>query len=109
MIKTYSISLILFLNSCFFGNTPKSTEKKDTIPSYDGIWAESEEENATFIIKGDSIQNVEHGDRMYFHVVSDTMIIDYGDFYGKHIILKLTQDSLVLRNEDKSITRLYKR
>lgn len=83
--------------------------KKDTILSFDGIWAENEEDNAWFIIKGDSIQNVEHDNKMCFKISGDTLVIYYVDFIGTSIILKHTKDSLIFRNEDNSISKLYNR
>lgn len=104
-------ALAIILTGCSYNKVSNSGDslKADTTLTYDGIWAENEEDNALFIIKGDSVQNVEHGDEMYFEVVEDTMTIDYGDFKGKYFVLKFTKDSLILRNPDKSVTRLYRR
>jgi len=91
---------------------PKSqnpSQKSHGEISFDGVWARNIDENALFIIKGDTIVNFEHGDRMRFKVVVDTMIIDYGGFLGKYLILKHSTDSLILRNEDNSITPLFRR
>jgi hypothetical protein len=76
---------------------------------FDGIWAEDEISNALFKIKGDTIENVEHGNKMYFNVMHDTMTIDYIDSKMKYFIVKFSEDSLVLQNPDRSITRLCKR
>jgi hypothetical protein len=101
---------VLLCGCSYVKNDVKSDDQlQNTGASFDGVWAEDTEANALFTIKGDTVVNFEHGDRMYFKVVGDTMLIDYGDSIGKHLILKHTQDSLVLQNEDKSITRLYKR
>jgi hypothetical protein len=104
-----SISLIglilIVMNNC-------SHEIKSNIShtsQYNGTWAESEEENALFVIKGDTVENVEHGDRMYFNVLNDTMTIDYVDSSAKYFIVKSSDDSLILQNPDKSVIRLYRR
>lgn len=102
--------LLVFLCGCsYVKDDAKSDQLQDALVSFDGVWAEDTAANALFTIKGDTVINFEHGDRMFYKVVGDTMVIDYGDFMGKHLILKHTSDSLVLRNENKSITKLYKR
>jgi hypothetical protein len=100
-----------FIVSLLICCSPKVDSSVDSTEqlTYDGSWAENEEDNALFIIKGDSIQNVEHGDKMFFQVRNDTRIIDYVDFKGKYFVVKVTRDSLILQNPDKSITRVYKR
>lgn len=93
-----------------FYNTRKINSPNDPLAYiFDGIWAEHEEANALFTIKGDTIVNFEHGDRMRFEIVGDTMKIDYDGFIRRHLILKHTLDSLILQHEDRSITKLYKR
>ena len=37
------------------------------------------------------------------------MVVNYENILGKYIVLKISEDSLVIKNEDDSITRLYKR
>lgn len=106
-IRLYWV-LLAFLCGCSYSQKNVKSDEQLNL-SYDGVWAENEEANASFTIKGDTIIDFEHGDRMYFKVLGDTMIIDYDDFVGRHLILKHTSDSLILRNEDGSITRLYKR
>lgn len=110
-MKLNWLLMLAFLCGCsHVKNDAKSDDQlPDALVSFDGVWAEDTTANALFTIKGDTVVNFEHGDRMFFKVVGDTIVIDYGDFIGKHLILKHTQDSLVLQNEDKSITRLYKR
>lgn len=98
--------LVVLMSYCAKNRDAALREK---VIKYDGVWAESQEENALFTIKGDTIVNFDHGDRMYYKVTGDTLVIDYGDFLGRHVVLKHTNDSLILRNEDGSITRLYRR
>lgn len=108
IIKHYFFVLVLMIvSSCDKKGGTVNYQGKNL--SYDGIWAESEEENALFKIKGDTVINVEHGDKMPFKAVNDTLIIDYDGVLGKYLILRHTADSLILENEDKSITRLYNR
>jgi hypothetical protein len=109
MKKNLPFALAILLVVCACSKIPNHYDKQDSISKYSGVWAENESDNALFNIKGDSIENVEHGDRMVFKIVGDTMVIDYEEFIGKYIILKITADSLVLENEDSSVTRLYKR
>jgi hypothetical protein len=105
MIKSISI---IALAMSIIGGCGKQM-KSVAVSQYDGTWAESEDENALFIIKGDTVKNVEHGDKMYFTIVGDSMIIDYVDSKAKYFVIRSSDDSLVLRNPDNSITRLYKR
>ena len=107
-IRSYWFLLLAFLCGCSYSKTNVKSGEQLKL-SYDGVWAENEEANASFTIKGDTIIDFEHGDRMYFKVVGDTIIINYDDFVGRHLILKHTSDSLILQNEDSSVTRLYKR
>jgi hypothetical protein len=106
-IRVHCILLLAFLCSC--SNNKSFQSDAQSLNGYDGVWAEDEDANALFTIKGDSIVNFEHGDRMRFKIIGDSMIIDYGDFVGRHLILKHTHDSLILKNEDNSVTKLYKR
>ena len=75
----------------------------------DGIWAENAAANPLFTISGSTITGYEQGDRTHLKVVGDTVLIYYEEFVGKYLILKHTTDSLILRKEDGSVTRLYRR
>lgn len=105
----FRLNCILLIVLCGCSNNKNIQSEEQSSHIYDGIWAESADANALFTIKGDTIINFEHGDRMPFKVKGDSMLINYGDFIGKHLIMKHTEDSLILKNEDKSITKLYKR
>lgn len=107
----YRLFVLLVLISC---NPSKKDnmeqDSKQILDSdYNGVWAENMTDNSWFTIKGDTIVNFDHDDRMYFSISGDTMLIDYGDFVGRHLILKKSKDSLILKNEDGSINKLYKR
>ncbi len=121
MKKTFLLLLIVLFHSCETktgGESNKRNELKDTSRSpgkkaelkyeIEGIWAESLEENPWFKIEGDSIMNIEHGDKMKFIVSGDTLLIDYGNDVGWHLIIKLTEDSLVLKNRNGSLSKLYR-
>jgi hypothetical protein len=76
----------------------------------EGIWAESEDENANFWIKNDSMYFLEDYDNpSYIELRSDTLIANYETFNTIDIILKLTTDSLYLLNEVGDTIKLYKR
>jgi hypothetical protein len=106
-VKIYVAFLCISLYSC--SDQAKTVQKDKANIVFDGVWAVSDSSNAMFSIQGDTIIDFEHGDRMHFRVSDDTMIIDYGGYFGNHEILKHTSDSLILRNEDGSVIRLYHR
>ena len=82
---------------------------KDSIRfNFEGIWAENETDDAFFIIERDSIFSIDR-EGFYYYVNDNEMIIDYKDFIGRHTIVKVSPDSLILINEDSSITKLYRR
>ena len=89
------------------------TEKKDKIikpKEIQGIWASSEEENALFNIKGNSIYYVEHPEsRVTYEIKKDTFIIYYEGFTTKNIIIKLDADSFIFKTEVDYLNELYKR
>jgi hypothetical protein len=77
---------------------------------YEGIWAENINENAFFIIKKGRLYNIDDMKTSFpFIMRKDTMVVNYENILGKYIVLKISEDSLVIKNEDDSITRLYKR
>jgi len=78
---------------------------------YDGIWAVNKNDNAFFIIKGNTVISIDDRKHPFpFQIRHNIMIVNYGSgSLGKYVILKITKDSLVIKNIDRSITRLYKR
>ncbi|MGB3464016.1 MAG: hypothetical protein WBA74_02045 [Cyclobacteriaceae bacterium] len=73
-----------------------------------GVWAESEDQNALFTIKGDSLYYFEDPKPVYYELTDDTLkILIEGEFYSSKI-LKLSSDSLI-RKEYGNVVRLYKR
>ena len=76
---------------------------EDTIsmvaPRLDGVWSESNDinENADFLIENDIIiyfDNLEHPFK--FNIYGDTLRFNYSQGVYQMIILKLTQDTLIL-------------
>lgn len=99
-------------------NVQKSTHVQlvNTIPKeinlseIDGIWAENTYENANFWIKNDSMYFIEdRKNPLSIKITNDTLITYYGDMTTYDAILKLTTDSLILKNEFGKIIKLYKR
>lgn len=84
----------------------KTHERQEV--TLDGIWARDPSENAWFIIKNDSVFDI---DRNGTPIVlkGDTLIVNDEDYQAKFLILKLTADSLIIKDELAGITRLYKR
>lgn len=73
-----------------------------------GLWATSEDANASFRVKGDSLYFFEDPDPVLFEVKSDSFIyyLDGVKFYNK--IIKLQSDSIVFIENDELI-KLYNR
>ena len=73
-----------------------------------GIWAENEESNALFEIKGDSLYYFEDPVPVFYEVIEDTFKIYIEGKVFPSQIIKLSSDSLV-RIEYGEVIRLYKR
>lgn len=76
-----------------------------------GVWAENEDENAIFEIKGDTLRYVEfYGTPYFYKLVGDSIKIYLeNEYVSGSKILKISQDSLVLKSDDGDIIRLYRR
>ena len=126
LVDTRMKRIILFLLALIALNSktnpvsmvPKTDDKgiiknkpvQPTISLLQGIWAENEEENAIFFIKGESLYYVEdQGTAVPIQLRNDTLIIYYDGLTTYDKILKLGSDSLILSNEFDEIIRLYKR
>jgi len=117
--KLSIIILFISISACNQNNSqdskmnlknPEMKSSNDYDKLIDGIWAESEDENAFFYIKNDSLYNIEHQDRPYkYDIIGDTLrVLD--DLQINWIIIKLTKDSLLITNEYLYDTvKLYKR
>jgi len=76
-----------------------------------GIWAENTEDNALFEIYGDSIRYVEFYNKSYLLILEGKLmniVLDKG-YISKNKILKVDQDSLILRSDYGEIVRLIRR
>lgn len=73
-----------------------------------GIWAETEADNAVFVIKGDSLYYFEDPIPVFFKLTSErfNVIIDGEEYSNK--LIKLTKDSLIFETDD-GLLKLYKR
>lgn len=117
-----SVTILVLLSSCKKEKGISSNvAKEDTLRTnikypksaghrklLEGIWAENEESNALFEIKGDSLYYFEDPNPVFYEVVDDSfkIYIEGKSFASK--ILKLSSDSLV-RIEYEKVVRLYKR
>jgi hypothetical protein len=119
MINFYKLIAFCFLMVLLMGCANRSketqqinfTEKQQAINKQDlnGIWAISEDENASFRIKGDSMYFLEDTFPCFIELRFDTLITYYDGLITKDKIIKLDQDSLVLFNEVNEYIRLKKR
>jgi len=74
-----------------------------------GIWEESQDDNAFFVIEKDSIYYFESEIRIKYEVKKDTLIIYYNGYTARNFIHLLTQDSLVFETEISVVNRLHRR
>ncbi|BDX37810.1 hypothetical protein CYCD_11650 [Tenuifilaceae bacterium CYCD] len=74
-----------------------------------GIWAESEDENANFYIKNDSMYFIEDPKPCFIELSNDTLITHYEGLSTFDKIIKLDKDSLVLLNEVGDFIKLKRR
>jgi hypothetical protein len=75
----------------------------------EGIWAENEEENAKFWIKGKQIQYFEYENWFDYLFKDDTItVFEEGHTFISYKVIKLSKDSLILQAEEY-IINLYKR
>lgn len=81
-----------------------------SIEALQGVWAENEEENAIFYIKGDSLYYIEHQGNPIFIKLQGDILLMMGDVPVHCKINKLTSDSLWYTDEfTEAPTKLYKR
>lgn len=81
-----------------------------SIEALQGVWAENEEENAIFYIKGDSLYYTESQENPIFIKLQGDTLLMMGDVPVNCKIIKLTSDSLWYTDEFiKTPTKLYKR
>jgi hypothetical protein len=100
------VSLFIIAGFIFFchGNKQAVTTGKfnsslsNTEKLLQGSWFGKEyDEHAVFNIDGDSINYIEHFDKFKYRISKDTFDILTDQPHYKEIILKLTKDSLVLK------------
>jgi hypothetical protein len=110
------ISCSILITSCI--NKENSENKNSTIKVeaksfdkalLDGIWAESEEENANFYIKNDSMYFIEETVPCFIELSRDTLITHYDGLITHDKIVKLDKDSLILYNEAGNYIKLKRR
>lgn len=125
MKKLLFVFLALVLLSCEKQNKKSVTKQEQENISPDerdlkieeqllnGVWAESEDENALFEITDDTLRYVEFYETPYTFTIKDNMLIMITDDLDAEIppskIIKLTSDSLILRHSSGDITKLYNR
>ena len=104
-MKKLSFVIFLFiLLSC-------KNNLKDT-KLLDGVWGESEKDNALFVIKNDTLRYVEYYETPYLaQIVKNKLVIKYLDnkVLSESYILKISKDSLVLKTDDEPSLKLYNR
>ncbi|WP_294737982.1 hypothetical protein [uncultured Flavobacterium sp.] len=125
MKKSITVFILIILSSgCKKENTTKKTleiETKDNAEKVqfkidktflNGVWAESEDENALFEINNNTLRYVEYYDTSYLCLIEDGCLIitdREGVQLPKSKIMKLSKDSLVIKPLDGNLIRLYNR
>lgn len=115
----YIVAILAFvsINGCYCQQSRTKNDNSEppqisikNMSLYEGVWAENPNDNAFFIIKKSRVYNIDDMKHSFpFKIEKDTMVVDYNEFLGKYVILKISSDSLIIKNEDATITRLYKR
>ncbi len=110
--------MVLTVTTFVFPQTAKQvTTKKilknkvDSIKIHlQGAWFGKEyDEHATFYIKGDTISYIEHFEKYKYLVSNDTLhILTKALSYKEFIILKLSNDSLILQNKEHGEVEIEK-
>lgn len=110
MSRFILLAIVLFLLSCSRNNETKAeTEDNDTLKLFKGVWAINEQENAYFFAKGDSIYSEDDRSGLKYKIQNDTIKVYYDWGVINYVILKLSKDSLYIKNEDGSLVKLYNR
>jgi hypothetical protein len=74
------------------------SEKDSVIKYMQGSWFGIEyEEHAVFTVKGDIMMDVEHFEKHKYGISNDTLCIRTGNTVYRELILKLTLDSLIVK------------
>ncbi|OSY89151.1 hypothetical protein WH52_00395 [Tenacibaculum holothuriorum] len=74
------------------------------------VWGERQNENAVFEIKNDTLKYIEYYNTTYLISLDENIFtIRYSDnkILSQNRLLKLTKDSLVLENDDKTLLKLF--
>jgi len=76
-----------------------------------GVWAENEEDNAIFEIGVDSLRYVEFYNNAYYYEVKDSHLMIYLEegYVSNNEIVKVSNDSLILKSDNEETLRFYKR
>lgn len=103
------------INSIFYKDRIYSSDIKQKYFEQrllNGVWAESEGDNALFQIENDTLRYVEHYDTPYLVFSKENqLIIKYLDnkVLSESRILKITRDSLILKTSEIKPLRLFNR
>lgn len=110
-LKRYLLTIIILISClCLQAQTKKTVVEsfqkrlKDKIK---GIWSDGSSENASFVIKTDSIYYVDQFTSYKYELIENTIKIKYPDwiFVAKVSFLK---DTLIMDSEENGISKFWK-
>ncbi len=108
MNRFFFITLVLLFFSCAKNNL-RNENHKVTIEKIIGAWGNDENGNAIFQIDKDSILYVDPLTKYKYIFTQDTLLIYQDNFANKLLVLKVDNDSLVIKNLTYSVIQRYNR
>jgi len=107
--RTLFISLlVLLMISCAKKKQYKANQEV-TAEKIIGAWGNDENGNAIFQIDKDSILYVDPLTKYKYIFGHDTLLMYQDKFVNKFLVLKVDNDSLIIRNLDYSVIQRYNR
>ena len=76
----------------------KNAPAKTTLSMLQGSWFGKESDNAIFSIEGDTLTYIDSFKKFKILILKDTFDIQTTESHYNQVILKLTHDSLIVRN-----------
>ena len=108
--KLITIALIWIAASCGQQATHSSEDNMNSSSKklLQGSWFGKEyDEHAVFRIDGDSINFVEHFDKLKYRLSKDTFEIVTRESHTKQVIIRLTKDSLIVKDAVSGLVSKY--
>lgn len=108
MDRIIFLIFVLLIIACSKRN-PSKEIRKVTSEKILGAWGNDENGNAIFQIDKDSILYVDPMTKYKYILVHDTLLMYQNKFVNKFLVLKVENDSLVVKNLNYSVIQRYNR